>query len=83
MLKGRWRILFKRTECRLFHPMYIFMTCIALHDLRISVSDPCKPRWKFYVRNLGLIKKQIIRNESTEQSNLNRMKTLKWLWMDH
>ena len=50
------------------------MTCYALHNLCISVSDPCKPKWKFHVRNLGLIKKHIIRNESTEESNLNRMK---------
>lgn len=83
MLKGRWRILFKQTECRLFNLRYITMACIALHNLCISVSDPCKPRWKLKVKDLGLMKKHLIRNENTKESNLNRMKISNWLWMDH
>ena len=63
MLKGGWRILFKRTECRLFNLRYIIMACIALHNFCISVLGPCKPRWKLHVRDLELIKKHIIRNE--------------------
>ena len=43
MLKVRWKILFKRTECRLFNFRYITMAYIALHNMCISVSDPCKP----------------------------------------
>ena len=67
MLKVRWRILFKRTECRLFNLRYIIMACTALYNLCLSVSDPC---WKkLHVRDLGLIKKHIIRNESTVESN--------------
>ena len=83
MLKGRWRFLFKRTECRLFNLKYTIMACIALHNLCVSVSDPCKSRWKLHVRDLGLIKNHIIRNESTLESNLNRMKILNCLWMAH
>ena len=77
-LKGRWRILFKRTKCRLFNLRCIIMACIALHNLCFSVSDPCKPRWKLHVRDLGLINKHIIRSESSVESNLNRMKISNW-----
>ena len=73
MLKGRWRILFKRTECRLFNLKYVTMACIALHNMCISVCDPCKPRWKLHVKDLGLMKKHIKRTEDTTESNLNRM----------
>ena len=83
MLKGDWRILFKRIECRLFNLRYIILACIALHSLCISVSDTYKPRWKLHIQDLGLIKKRIIRNESNVESNLNRMKISNWLWMDH
>ena len=44
MLKGRWRILLKKTECQLFNFCYIAMACIALHSLCIEISDPCQPR---------------------------------------
>ena len=83
MLKGRWRILFKRTECRLFNLKYITMACIALHNMCISVSDPCKPRWKLQLKDLGLMKKHIKRTEDITESNLNRLKISNWLWMDH
>ena len=83
MFKGRWRILFRHTECRLFNLIYIIMACIALYSLCISVSDSCKPTWKLHVRDLGLIKKHVIRNESTVESNLNRVKISNWLWIDH
>ena len=37
MLKGRWRILFKKTECQLFHLRYIVIACIILHNLCIEI----------------------------------------------
>ena len=77
MLKGRWRILFKRTEWRLFNLRYFTMVCIAFHNMYIFKS--CKPRWKLYVRNLGLIKKHMKRSEDTTESNLNRVKIINWL----
>ena len=44
MLKGRWRILLKKTECQLFNFCYMAMACIALHSLCIEISDPSQPR---------------------------------------
>ena len=68
MLKERWRILFKRTECRLFNLRYIIMACIALHNLCIHVSDPCKQRWKLKVKDFDLVTKPITREANATES---------------
>ena len=83
MLKGRWRFLYKKTECRLFNLRYIIMACIALHNICIDRSDPCQPRWRLEVEQLDLIEKPLSRAEDKEESSLNRMKISNWLWMDH
>ena len=44
ILKGRWQILYKKIECRLFDLHYVTMACIALHNLCIELADPCQPR---------------------------------------
>ena len=36
MLKGRWRILYKKTECRRSNVKAIIMCCIALHNICIK-----------------------------------------------
>ena len=59
MLKGRWRILYKQTECRIYNLKYVIMSCIMLHNLCISVNDPCEPQWRLEVKELGLIKKRL------------------------
>ena len=51
-----------------------------LHNLCISVNDPCKSRWCLKVKELGLIKKDIIRTENKEQADLNRLNISNWLW---
>ena len=51
-----------------------------LHNLCISVNDPCKPRWCLEVKELGLIKKDIIRTKNKEQADLNRLNISNWLW---
>ena len=43
MLKGRFHILYKKTECRLFNLKYIVMASVMLHNLCIDVNDPCLP----------------------------------------
>ena len=85
MLKGRLRILFKSTECSLFNLRYFAMACIGVYicNICISVSDPCKPRWKLRVRDLSLIRKPIKHSEGTAESNLNRMKIFNSVWIDH
>ena len=35
MLKGRWRVLYKRTECRLQNIKHVIMACILLHNICI------------------------------------------------
>ena len=82
ILKRRWRILYKKTECRLFNLRYVIMGCIALHNLCIGLADPSGPRWKLEVQEFALIRKQLLR-EDIKESALNRMTISNWLWMDH
>ena len=72
MLKGRWCILFKKTECQLFNLCYIVMTGIALHNLCIEISDPCQPRWRLVVDDLDLIQKILRRAEDKRESERER-----------
>ena len=53
------------------------MSCIMLHNLYISVNDPCEPR---RCLDLGLIKKDFIRTENKGEPDLNRLKISNWLW---
>ena len=80
MLKGRWRILYKKTECRMFNLKYIIMAAIMLHNLCISYNDPCEPRWRLEVRELALFRKDVVRREDKDMSDLNRLKISNWLW---
>ena len=80
MLKGRWRILYKKTECRMFNLKYIIMAAIMLHNLCISRNDPCEPRWRLEVKELSLMRNKISRKENKDESDLNRMKISNWLW---
>ena len=83
ILKGRWRVLYKKPEDQAENLRYIILACIALHNLRIAENDPCKPRWQLEVHELDLIEGSLIREESKVKSNLNRMKISNWLWMNH
>ena len=56
MLKGRWRILYKKTECALDNIKVIIMVCICLHNICIHRNDPCKERWRLKVNELNLIR---------------------------
>ena len=83
MLKGHWRILFKKTEYQLFNFRYIVMACIASHNLCIEISDPCQPRWRLEVDDLDLIRKRLRRAEDKRESSLYHLKISNWLRMDH
>ena len=54
MIKGRWRLLHKKTECRLDNIKYAILTSIVLHNISIHFLDPCKPRWVLKVKRLGV-----------------------------
>ena len=46
MLKGRWRLLYKKTDVKLVNVNYVTLLCI--------LKDPCKPRWHLGVQELQL-----------------------------
>ena len=77
MLKGRWRILYKKTECHLDNISLIIMTCIALHNLCIHRSDPCNPRWRLQVNELNLIRNG---DAQADDGNTTREAVANWLW---
>ena len=52
MLEGRWRILYKKTECRRSIVKAIIMCCIALENICLHRNDPCSPRWKLEVEEV-------------------------------
>ena len=80
MLKRRFRILYKKTECRLKNQKYEIMACVMLHNLCISVRNPCLPRWRLQVKQLGLMRKACERREDKNASESNRLKISNWLW---
>ena len=80
MLKGRFRILYRKTECRLVDLKYIIMVSVILHNFYIDVNDPYLPRWRLHVKNISLIRGQIEKREDINLSDANRSKIANWLW---
>ena len=70
-MKGRWRIVDKKCECKLYTIKYIIMTFAVLHNICIRHNDPSMPRWKLQVEELGLIDRQLGRRESEYVSTSN------------
>ena len=80
MLKGRCRILYKKTEYRLFNLKYIIMAFIIPHNLCISLNDPCEPRWRLAVQEVGLINKEVSPRGNKHLSVLTSLKIFDCLW---
>jgi len=80
MLKGRWRLIYKKTESRRRNIKALIMARIALHNLCIARSDPCLPRWQLRVENLDLIRKRAKRGQDKQLSQQIRSKITQWLW---
>ena len=80
MLKGRFRIIYKKAECRRHNVKAVIMACIALHNLCIVRSDPCLPRWQLRVERLNLIRKPTKRTQDRQLSQEIRAKITRWLW---
>ena len=55
MLKGRWRLIYKKCECKLYNVKYVIMAGVLLHNICIHRNDPCKPRWRLDVDHLELV----------------------------
>lgn len=81
MLKGRWRILYKKTECRLKNIRHVIMACRALHNICIARDDPCKARWRLEIENLHLIRNRGNGEENGEADQV-RMRITNWLLVD-
>ena len=82
MLKGRWRILYKKTECKLKNIRQVIMACIALHNICISRDDPCSPRWRLEIENLHLIRRRG-NGEQDYEADQVRTRITNWLWDIH
>ena len=80
MFKGRWRILYKKTDVKLVNVKYVTLLCTLLHNLCIAMKDPCKPRWRLSVQELQLDDFIFDRQENkTESANISR-KIVEWIW---
>ena len=71
MLKGRWGILYKKTEMKMCNLKYVVIACLMLHNLCTATNDPCNSRWRLSVEELELTNKIINRSESKSESNKN------------
>ena len=58
MLKGRWRIIYKKCECKSYNIKYVIMTVLLLHHICIDKNYPCKQRWRLSVDDTDLIDKE-------------------------
>ena len=80
MLKGRFRIIYKKCECQLSNAKYIIMACVLLHNLCIARNDPCLPRWRLSVEEIKTVEKRLVREENRQGSNTNAKRIAEWLW---
>jgi len=83
MLKGRWRLIYKTCECKLYNIRYVIMAAVVLHNICIYRNDPCKPRWKLKVSNFELQNFATQREEgrhSKQESYEVSRKIMDWLW---
>ena len=56
MLKGRFRFVYKKAECRRHNVKAVIMACInCTSHLCIVRPNPCLPRWQLMVERLNLI----------------------------
>ena len=71
MLKGRWRLTYKKCECKLYNVRYAIMTAAVLHNIWIYRNDPWNTvgDWKLKIldsedlrRNVG--KNKIVRTKA-------------------
>ena len=83
MLKGHWRLIYKKCECKLHIIKYVVMAAVVLHNLCIHTNDPCKPRWKISVENIEFTDKSVCRKESRNTKFISQeisQNICDWLW---
>lgn len=80
MLKGRWRFLYKKTECKLSNIQHVIMAGITLHNICITRYDPCRPRWRLKVNQLHLIRRGARGGAEFPDPEEVRGRIANWLW---
>ena len=79
-LKSRWRILYQKTELKIYNLKYVIMACVMLNHFCIHTNDPCNTRWKLSLEEVELNVGKINRQQNNRISNENATKIAKWLW---
>ena len=80
MLKGRWRLLYKKVDCNKKNIKCVIMCAIALHNICIQMNDPCKRRWRLDVQELNLIGSRHRGVRDKNEVRRMRKKVVDWLW---
>lgn len=79
MLKGRWRLLYKKVDCNKKNIKCVIMYAIALHNICMQMNDPCKRRWRLDVQELNLIGSRHRRVRDKNEVRRMRKKVVDWL----
>ena len=83
-IKGRWQIILKKIEARMYSMKCIIMTTVVLHNICTHFNDPCGPRWKLTVEELDFIQNNDIPRFKSRHSKSNSIEFSKkiadWLW---
>ena len=56
MLKWRWTILHKKSECRMFNLKYTIMACTTLRNLLVASNDSCEQQRRLQLKELKIVK---------------------------
>ena len=56
MLKWRWTILHKKSECWMFNLKYTIMACTTLRNLLVASNDSCEPQRCLQLKELKIVK---------------------------
>ena len=56
MLKWRWTILHKKSECRMFNLKYTIMACTTLRNLLVASNYSCEQQRRLQLNELKIVK---------------------------
>ena len=71
MLKGRWRISYKKTEIEMYNLKYVVIACVVLHNLCLAKKDSCNLPWRLIDEEFELKHEIINKSKSKSASNKN------------
>ena len=76
MLKGRWRLLYKKCKCKLYNTKHVTMAAVLFHNICIYQNGHCKLRKRLDVKYLEL---DIIMAHFSLKPEIVSLKALKYL----